>query len=120
MAAGHGAKYVTLKDEKKAHIYAEGEWTRCGIPVPIAGGAEWTWTEAEKLCPDCEKIQKKVDKMPFDQRAPFDEGVALMSEDPANVAALESVQPEAEAASAPKATARKADVEPAKKATKAK
>lgn len=55
MSRGNGTKYVTLRDDKRNHIYAEGERTECGIDVPIHGGAEWTYTVPEKLCADCEK-----------------------------------------------------------------
>ena len=53
-----GIKYVTLLNDKNTHVYAEGEQTACGLPVPIHGGAEWTHTEPAKVCAACTKAQK--------------------------------------------------------------
>lgn len=73
---GNGAKYVTLADDKAVHLYAETEATVCGLPVPVAGGAEWTYAEPDKVCPACSKAKDKAEKA-LDERAPFDEGVDL-------------------------------------------
>jgi hypothetical protein len=80
MSGGNGPKYVTL-DGKTNHLYAETEATVCGIPVPIAGGAEWTYTEPEKVCPTCTKAEEKATKL-LDERAPFDVETPLASDSP--------------------------------------
>jgi hypothetical protein len=75
---GNGAKYVTLADDKTVHLYAETEATLCGLPVPIAGGAEWTYTEPEKVCKACEKASENA--APFDQRPSFEADTPLASD----------------------------------------
>ena len=74
MSGGNGTKYVTLADDKAVHLYAETEATVCGIPIPIGGGAEWTYSEPEKVCAACSKADDKATKLQ-DERAPFEEGV---------------------------------------------
>jgi hypothetical protein len=61
MSGGNGTKYVTLVGDKNVHLYAESENTVCGIPIPIASGAEWTYAEPEKVCAACTKIKDKAD-----------------------------------------------------------
>jgi hypothetical protein len=75
---GNGPKYVTLADDKTVHLYAETEATLCGLPVPIAGGASWTYTEAEKVCKACEKASESA--APFDQRPSFEADTPLASD----------------------------------------
>jgi hypothetical protein len=75
---GNGAKYVSLVDDQNVHLYAETEATVCGIPVPVAGGAEWTYAEPAKVCAACTKAADKADK-PFDQRESFDVASPLES-----------------------------------------
>ena len=55
-------KYVTLPNDKKNHIYAESEFTLCGIPVPINAGASWTEAEPDKVCDACLSVQKTSEK----------------------------------------------------------
>jgi hypothetical protein len=55
MSGLNGQKYVTLVDDKNVHLYAETEATVCGIPIPVASGAEWTYAEPEKVCKACDK-----------------------------------------------------------------
>lgn len=73
---GNGAKYVTLVDDKTAHLYAETEATVCGIPIPIHSGATWTYAEPEKVCAACTKTADKAEKL-TEERAPFEEGVDM-------------------------------------------
>ena len=54
-------KYVTLPDDKAVHLYAESEFTKCGIPVPINAGATWTEDYDGKVCADCTKVDKKAE-----------------------------------------------------------
>jgi hypothetical protein len=75
---GNGPKYVTLADDKAVHLYAETESTLCGLPVPINGGAEWTYAEAEKVCKACEKASENA--APFDQRPSFEADTPLASD----------------------------------------
>jgi hypothetical protein len=75
---GNGAKYVTLADDKAVHLYAETESTLCGLPVPINGGAEWTYAEPEKVCKACEKASENA--APFDQRPSFEADTPLASD----------------------------------------
>jgi hypothetical protein len=77
---GNGPKYVTLADDKTAHRYAETEATLCGLPVPIAGGANWTYSEPEKVCKACEKAGENA--APFDQRPSFEADTPLASDEP--------------------------------------
>lgn len=60
MSGGNGTKYVTLLDDKNVHLYAETEATLCGIPVPINGGAEWTYAEPAKVCATCTRTEDKA------------------------------------------------------------
>ena len=76
MSGGNGAKYVTLADDKTSHLYAETEATVCGIPIPVAGGASWTYAEPEKVCPTCTKAADKAAGL-LEERAPFEEGVDM-------------------------------------------
>ena len=76
MSGGNGQKYVSLLDDKTTHLYAETEATVCGIPIPVAGGAVWTYAEPEKVCPACSKAEDKAAKLQ-DERAPFEEGVEM-------------------------------------------
>ena len=55
-------KYVTLPNDKKVHVYAESEFTLCGIPVPINAGASWTETEPDKVCDACAAVAKTSEK----------------------------------------------------------
>lgn len=55
-------KYITLGGEKKVHIYAESEFTQCGIPVPINSGATWTEDEPDKVCDACTAVSKTSEK----------------------------------------------------------
>lgn len=79
MSGLNGTKYVTLVDDKNVHILADGERTACGIPIPIAGGAEWTYAEPEKVCVVCSKAEDKAADLTVD-RAPFEEGLELPPE----------------------------------------
>jgi hypothetical protein len=56
---GNGQKYVTLVGDKNVHLYAESEDTVCGIPIPIASGAEWTYVKPDKVCKACTKETEK-------------------------------------------------------------
>jgi hypothetical protein len=73
---GNGTKYVTLLDDKNVHILDAGERTACGIPVPINGGAEWTYAEPAKVCAVCSRTEDKAEKL-TEERAPFEEGVDM-------------------------------------------
>jgi hypothetical protein len=75
---GNGPKYVTLADDKSVHLYAETESTLCGLPVPIAGGATWTYSEPAKVCKACEKAGENA--APFDQRPSFETDSPLESD----------------------------------------
>jgi hypothetical protein len=79
MSHENGTKYVTLADDKNVHLLADGERTVCGIPIPIAGGAEWTYVEPEKVCALCSKADEKAAELTA-ERAPFEEGVVLTPE----------------------------------------
>lgn len=87
---GNGAKYVTLTDDKNVHLYAETEATVCGIPIPVASGASWTYAEPDKVCAACTKTADKAEKA-TEERAPFEEGVDMP------FAAPEPVAPKAKA-----------------------
>lgn len=88
---GYGDKVVTLADDKAVHILAEGERTECGLPIPIAGGAEWTYANRdgqEATCKACLKSAEKFTEA-FEEPAPFDEGVEPLADEE-----LPSVAPE--------------------------
>lgn len=75
---GTGAKLVSLDGDNKTHLLAAGERTECGLPIPIGGGATWTYGDREggdvKICGDC---QKAADKGAPAEPVPFDEGVEM-------------------------------------------
>jgi hypothetical protein len=76
----NGTKYVALVGDKNVHLLADGERTECGIPIPIASGAEWTYAEPEKVCAACTKTETKAAEMTV-ERAPFEEGLDLTVEE---------------------------------------
>lgn len=49
------AQYVTLPDDKTAHIIGDGQRTRCGEALPY--NSDWTRDEPEKVCAKCRKAQ---------------------------------------------------------------
>jgi len=44
-------QYVTLPDDKAAHIIGDGQRTACGEPLPY--GSAWTTEPDGKVCGDC-------------------------------------------------------------------